>query len=93
MHRRVVVTGLGAVTPLATGISETWKRLINGESAITSLSNLEIFASSKHKLPSQVGAIVQRGKLSNQFDFSKYDYHVVSFTHLLFRTEGWAKSI
>jgi 3-oxoacyl-[acyl-carrier-protein] synthase II len=30
--RRVVVTGLGIVSPLATGVEETWKRLTDGES-------------------------------------------------------------
>ena len=30
--RRVVVTGLGMVTPLAAGVEETWKRLIAGQS-------------------------------------------------------------
>ncbi len=31
--RRVVVTGLGMVSPLACGVEETWKRLMAGESA------------------------------------------------------------
>ena len=32
MSRRVVVTGLGLVTPLACGVEETWSRLLDGQS-------------------------------------------------------------
>jgi 3-oxoacyl-[acyl-carrier-protein] synthase II len=39
--RRVVVTGLGAVTPLGVGVRQTWKRLTASESGITSLLSLE----------------------------------------------------
>lgn len=36
--RRVVVTGLGMVSPLACGVDETWKRLTAGESAAGTIS-------------------------------------------------------
>jgi 3-oxoacyl-[acyl-carrier-protein] synthase II len=36
--RRVVVTGLGMVSPLACGVEETWKRLISGENAANTIT-------------------------------------------------------
>ncbi len=36
--RRVVVTGIGAVTPLSASAEGTWKKLINGESGIGKIS-------------------------------------------------------
>jgi len=36
--RRVVVTGLGMVSPLASGVDESWKRLLAGESGADTIS-------------------------------------------------------
>ena len=36
--RRVVVTGLGMVSPLACGVEETWTRLISGENAANTIT-------------------------------------------------------
>ena len=39
--RRVVVTGLGMVSPLACGVEETWKRLIAGENAANTITRFD----------------------------------------------------
>ncbi|KAK5050603.1 hypothetical protein LTR84_003885 [Exophiala bonariae] len=53
--RRVVVTGLGAVTPLGVGIRTTWTRVLKGKCGIVSTKHLgPEFAA----LPSQVAGIV-----------------------------------
>lgn len=40
--RRVVITGLGAVTPLANTVSETWDGIVNGRSGIGPIESFDI---------------------------------------------------
>jgi 3-oxoacyl-[acyl-carrier-protein] synthase II len=41
MKRRVVVTGLGLVTPLGIGVEETWAALVAGKSGISRITKFD----------------------------------------------------
>ncbi|MGD0315412.1 MAG: beta-ketoacyl-ACP synthase II [Xanthobacteraceae bacterium] len=58
--RRVVVTGLGMLTPLACGVEPTWQRLLAGESGIGRVENFDV-----SDLPCQIAGQVPRGDGSN----------------------------
>ncbi|KAI8635049.1 putative3-oxoacyl--synthase [Xylariaceae sp. FL1651] len=62
--RRVVVTGLGAVTPLGVGIQRTWNRLIAGHSGIVSVADFEP-QKKWRELTSTVAGIVPKNNSSN----------------------------
>ncbi|RWC96592.1 MAG: beta-ketoacyl-[acyl-carrier-protein] synthase II [Mesorhizobium sp.] len=51
--RRIVVTGMGAVTPLAANVEATWTRLLSGRSGIARLAD-EVVG----ELPAKVGGVV-----------------------------------
>jgi 3-oxoacyl-[acyl-carrier-protein] synthase II len=53
--RRVVVTGLGLVTPLACGVETNWRRLIAGECGFKRIDTFEV-----DDLACQIAAIVPR---------------------------------
>ena len=40
-HERIVITGMGAITPLGLDVESTWQRLINGESGIKAISHFD----------------------------------------------------
>jgi 3-oxoacyl-[acyl-carrier-protein] synthase II len=58
--RRVVVTGLGAITPLGVGVRRTWSRLLASECGIVNVADREPAVRWK-ELPSQVAGIVPKG--------------------------------
>ncbi|MCX8501263.1 MAG: beta-ketoacyl-ACP synthase II [Alphaproteobacteria bacterium] len=62
--RRIVITGIGLVTPLGRGLNTVWHRLIQGQSG---LSKIESFDASD--LPSQVAGQVPKGTGAGDFDF------------------------
>ena len=41
MTRRIVITGMGAVTPLAIGVEESWEKLCAGESGIKNVTQFD----------------------------------------------------
>src|SRR6266699_5437690 len=54
--RRVVVTGLGMVTPLGCGVETTWKRLLAGESGARRIEKFEV-----EDLAAQIACQIPRG--------------------------------
>jgi 3-oxoacyl-[acyl-carrier-protein] synthase II len=54
--RRVVVTGLGLVTPLACGTEQTWQRLQSGESGIKRIEKFDV-----SDIPCKIAGQVRRG--------------------------------
>jgi 3-oxoacyl-[acyl-carrier-protein] synthase II len=54
--RRVVVTGLGMVTPLGCGVEHTWQRLIAGQSGVTRVERFDV-----SDLPARIAGQIPRG--------------------------------
>jgi 3-oxoacyl-[acyl-carrier-protein] synthase II len=54
--RRVVVTGLGMVSPLGCGVEPTWKRILNGESGAKRIDTFDV-----SDLTSQIACVIPRG--------------------------------
>ena len=57
--RRVVVTGLGMVTPLGCGVERNWEQLIASRSGIRGVQSFDV-----GDLPSKIAGQVPRGETS-----------------------------
>ncbi|RXG70499.1 3-oxoacyl-[acyl-carrier-protein] synthase, mitochondrial [Armadillidium vulgare] len=65
--RRVVVTGLGLITPLGVGTSYNWQQLINGISGIKQLDG-PLYK----QMPCRVAGLIPRGNQDHELDLDKH---------------------
>lgn len=68
MLRRVVVTGLGLVTPVGVGVNYAWRNLLNGESGAKKIESFEV-----SDLSCQIANFVPRGP-TNEGKFNPDDW-------------------
>jgi len=65
--RRVVVTGLGLVTPLGNGAEITWQNLLKSKSGIRRIDTFDTEA-----YPSKIAGLIPKGNEVGQFNFEDY---------------------
>ena len=65
--RRVVVTGMGLVTPLGDGVAHCWERLLESKSGVRGIDAFDV-----SDLPAKIAAQVPTGEEAGQFDAVKY---------------------
>ncbi|MBY0291708.1 MAG: beta-ketoacyl-ACP synthase II [Alphaproteobacteria bacterium] len=65
--RRVVITGIGLVTPLGNGVESTWKRLVHSESGIRRIDTFNT-----EGVTSKVAGLVPQGNEIGQFNSDDY---------------------
>ena len=61
--RRVVITGMGAVTPVGIGVNKFWNSLLEGKSGISTIENM----------PLEGHTVTIAGEIKNE-DFNPEDY-------------------
>ena len=61
--RRVVITGMGIVSPVGTGIEYAWHNIVNGKSGIRKITEFDV-----SEMASQIAGVVQRGTEQGEFN-------------------------
>lgn len=77
MERRIVITGIGAVTPIGTSVAEFWSALEQGKSGVRKLQNIQI-----PDFHVQIGAEIDlpenaKDSLKNRKMFKRLDRFVI----------------
>jgi 3-oxoacyl-[acyl-carrier-protein] synthase II len=65
--RRVVVTGMGLVSPLGNNVEKSWKKLINGESGV---GNIDLFDATN--VACKIAGQVKCGEGEDEFNINKF---------------------
>ncbi|RKF64802.1 putative 3-oxoacyl- synthase, mitochondrial [Erysiphe neolycopersici] len=99
--RRVVITGIGAVTPLGIGIRQTWSKLIDSKCGIVSLANHEPL-DKWSELPSTVAGIVPEGHQKDgkwnssewlskgeERRMARFAHYAIAATEMALQDSGW----
>ncbi|MBK7864758.1 MAG: beta-ketoacyl-ACP synthase II [Archangiaceae bacterium] len=68
--RRVVVTGMGVVSPLGVGVGTAWGRLLDGKSGIQRITGFDVT-----DLPAKIAGQVPRGKGPGELDLEAHFDH------------------
>lgn len=70
-ERRVVITGLGMVTPLGKNVEDTWNNLINGKSGISKITRFPI-EETLEGISKIAGQVKYKDDIENGFDPEEY---------------------
>jgi len=65
--RRVVVTGLGMLSPLANGVKPSWEKLVNAESGINAIESFDV-----SDIPAKIAGQVPLGEGEGLFNADDY---------------------
>ncbi|KAI1089695.1 putative 3-oxoacyl--synthase [Rostrohypoxylon terebratum] len=99
--RRVVITGLGAITPLGVGVRHSWNRLIAGHSGIASVAGFEP-QKKWRELTSTVAGIVPKSgtgegewrpddwlSAADQRRMSTFTQYAIAVSEMALNDAGW----
>ncbi len=66
MQKRVVITGMGIVSPLGVGVKHNWKRLLSCDSGIVNIADMDL-----KDIPVTIAGRVPWGENEGEFDINK----------------------